>query len=508
MPARIRLFLLVLLVLLGLALAACAGAGQAPAADGGATEGMPWPDGLPPGEGAPIPESGLPDLALHDGALPTDGTVPQSDGPQLQDNTLPGWTWFNKGSAATDRQTLAAEFAKVGYSPPSGTYLLAARVLKDPGLGQPAFQYFSLGDTGLTFSSGQYWPASTVKLTAAVGALWTLGKYGLSGAAWVSFTDDDGAYSGSVKNLYDKAIIDSDNVAYNRLMEIAGFDEMNDQYLVAAHSLPKMVLQRRYTHPYPTSNLLTSPPIDYAEGSKTGQIPKRVGTGVHPSCPNEGNCITLFELMDVLRRVTLDGELPAGQRFPLQAVDVGQLKAALLAAPSDMEPGLSQALGHAVQVYNKSGEVWTDDRLDHGLVVDTVTGERFLLGWSMPYGSTSAAAASELSRQTLLALKKGTAKGPVLQEDAGVKILVNLKDNGPGTAPNSRSYTITVAAPGADAVELWADWWPLPPPAGPSPFFTLTYEFSGFGDRLLVVRATNQNKLTGFRAATVHINGP
>jgi hypothetical protein len=424
--------------------------------------------------------------------------------PPLRDDALTPWTWHQQSLALLDQSVLGKAFAAAGYAPPAGSYLLAVRVV--PGLAQPAFAYYSLAATATTYSAGAYWPASTVKLAAAVGALRTLGKHQLTGAASVSFTDDDGSYSGTVKSLYSQALEVSSNVAYNRLMEIAGFDEINDQYLTAAESLPSMVLQRRYTHPLPTSNLRTSPAIAYSEGALAGTLPKRVGVGQHPECPSEGNCVTLLELLDLMRRVTLHHELPAGDRFPLAAADVAALQASLEASPTRMEPGASQALGHPVKVYNKTGEVAGDDRLDHGLIVDTVGGARFLLALAMPYDTTSDAAASTLARQALLALVAQPAAGPALQRAAGSPITVQIDDQGPGKTPGTRAHRLTIAAPGADSLELFVDGYALPKPAGPSPWFLLDHDFSKAGDRLLVVRARAAGALVGYRALAVHLN--
>jgi hypothetical protein len=448
------------------------------------------------GDGEAPPDGGSPDGGSPDGSSP-DG------GGGLKDNTLPLKHWYWQGTRAADRASLAAALAKAGYTPPAGTYLLAAEVVG--GLGQPAFRYYSLGEAAFTFSSGKYWPASTVKLTAAVGALWTLKGYGLSGAATVTFTDADGAYAGTVTSLYQQAITVSSNVAYNRLVEIAGFDPLNDTYLVPDQGLPQLVIQRRYTHPTPTADLRTSPPIAYTEGAKKGTIPKRVGKGVHPSCPNEGNCTTLFELLDVLRRVNLHGQLPAAERFPLTTQDVNKLRAAMLKAPTFLEPGASQALKNKVEIYNKSGQVYGDDRLDHGLIVCPSTGERYLIAWSMPFQTTTEAQGSELTRRVLLALKGGAATAPPLQLEAGVKIAIQLTDLGPGAAASTRRYAIAVDAPGADALELWIDRYTLPAPAKSGAHFKLTHDFSGLGERLLVVRARAKGKLIGYRAARVKL---
>lgn len=472
------------------------------------------PSRLDRGPYQPLPEAGWPEARALESAPALDGDrgerdlgqldgkQPSPDGGQLRDDAIASWTWHDQCVVLLNQSALGAAFSAAGYTPPSGTYLLATRLVA--GLGQPAFQYYSLAGTALTYSQGHYWPASTVKLTAAVGALRTLGKQGLSGAAQVSFSDDDGSYSGTVKNLYAQAIEVSDNVAYNRLMEIAGFDEMNDQYLVAAESAPTLVLQRRYTHPLPSSSLRSSPPITYSEAGKSGQLPARTGVGQHPECPDEGNCITLLELLEVMRRVTLHGELPAADRLPLAAADVSGLQASLLTAPSDLEAGAAQALGHAVKVYNKPGEVYGDDRLDHGLIVDTVSGQRFLLATSMPYNTTSGADLSELARRALLALLAQPGGGLALQRTAGGAIVAQLDDGGP--VSGGRRYTLTLSAAGADSLELWVDGYALPKPAGPSPYFKLTHDFSKSGDRLLIVRASKGGAVVGYRALTVHIN--
>lgn len=446
--------------------------------------------------------NGAADASPADAWLPADGPQPDAPAP-LRDDALAPWDWYTQASKIANRQALTTAFAQAGYSPPTNLYLIAARVVA--GQGQPALELFSYKDTGFTYSPGHFWPASTVKLTAAVGALWTLGSYGLTGAAQVSFQDDDGSYSGTVANLYDKALSVSDNVAYNRLVELAGFDAFNDQFLVAARGLPQMVLQRRYTKPLPTSNLRTSPTIAYVEGAKSGTIPQRVGTGSHPECPSEGNCTTLFELLDGLRRVTLHDELPVAERFPLVASDASGLKAALLAAVTDMQPGAGQALGHPVTIYNKTGLVPGNDHLDHGLIVDNTSGERFLIALSLPYAaSTSSATISTVAKQTLLALKAAPAAA-TLQRDAGTKIMVQLDDKGPASG-GARAYDIKISAPGADRLSIWVDGWPIGSPTTPSPHFELSYQFSQAGERLMVVHALAAGQLIGYRALRIKVN--
>jgi hypothetical protein len=503
MIAAMRSYVLTCSLLLASGLIGCGENAPPGLADGPLVQPLPdlgSSEGLAGDLGAP---DGTPDILSKDGLSKGDRglDIQTSDGPKpppLRDDGKPAGDWFGQASQIASRNDLSAAFKTAGYTPPSSTYLIAARVV--PGLNQPALQIYSLAATGFTYSQGHFWPASTIKLAAAVGALWTLEGYGLTGDATVSFSDDDGTYSGTVAKLYDLALRVSDNVAYNRLVEIAGFDPLNDQLLVQSRGLPQMVIQRRYTKPLPSSNLRTSPAITFSEGAKSGTIPQRIGTGNHASCPKEGNCTTLFELLDVMRRVTLHGELPSGERFPLAAKDQQRLLTALQGATTEMQPGAGQALGHPLTIYNKPGQVYNNERLDHGLIVDNTTGERFLIAYSLPYNSTSAAVASTLTKQALAALKLLPADGATLQLDAGVKIVVQSDDKGPGSVPGTRAYRLTASAPGADELEIWVDGWRIGTLSSPAPHFVLDYAFNQSGDRLVVVQARAKGKLIGYRA--------
>ncbi|MFH1130223.1 MAG: serine hydrolase [Pseudomonadota bacterium] len=398
-------------------------------------------------------------------------------------------TWANLVHTATNTITLSAEFANNGYQLPSNTFLLAARVVQ--GVEQPAFEFFSLGETGFTYSPGNFWPASTVKLMAAVGALMTLGEYGLTGAANVSFTDAGGSYSGTVKNLYKKAIVISENSAYDRLMRIAGFDEMNDIYLTPEAGFPKMVLQRRYEV---GSNLRSSPAIAYQEGELSGQIPAREKSErEHTDCPNEANCTNLFELLEVMRKVTLHQELPKKDQFPLNQTDIDDLQQHLLECHSvRIKPGASAALGHSVKVYNKKGSCAEDDRLDHGLIVDQVTDEKYLIAFSMRYYNTSDADAAELTRQTLLALQANKGESPPLQYPAGIPVEIE-------TTPNSEGCAAKITAPGADSIRAWINSESQPVVLEDN----LTFELLPESSQIISVQALENNLPIGFQAFSV-----
>jgi len=302
-------------------------------------------------------------------------------------------------SSRLDSERIGAAFGAFGYSPPEGTHLLVGREIDgEPGV----FEWFSLGDSGLAPSQGRYWPASTVKVMTAVAALESLGKHGLNGSTRVSFVDEDGAYDGTVMSILEAAVRVSDNVAYNRTVELAGFDELNDRIL-PRWGLRHTTLQRRYTRPTEVTTLRRSPQMTWSLGGRHGVIPERVGVGRHPECPADGNCTTLYELLSVLRRLVLHRELPAAERFAIADEDADALLEAMRQSRTRLARGAEAALG-PVLVYNKTGTVPRDDRLDHGMVVQLSTGRRFLVALSIRWEGTRNTDAEELTRMALLAV--------------------------------------------------------------------------------------------------------
>ena len=81
---------------------------------------------------------------------------------------------------------------------------------------------------------------------------------------------------------------------------------------------------------------------------------------------------------------------------------------------------------------------------------------------------------------------------------------MSCQDQGPVAA--GRRYQITIAAPGADAIEVWVDGWALGSFTGPAPFFSRTHDFTKSGDRLMTVQARAKGAVVGYRVLTVHLS--
>lgn len=317
--------------------------------------------------------------------------------------------WFDWIFKKADRGWLISYFAKNGWGVPKDCFALIAPIRIQDGHLQ--MQYFSYGDTAFEYSmtmSGEerFWPASTVKLIASVMALIKLNAYGLSHKARLLFNDQEGHFEGTAEELCREAIIPSNNTAYNRLMEIAGFDEINDHYLPDVFGYPTMTLQRRYVRHKPEDNIRTSPVIVYEEGDKIGQIESRVSSGrMRSLCPRESNCTTLAELAETVFRVVFHDNLPADYRFPVYNDDVKMLNQVLLEAPSCIGKGVAEVLGNDALVYNKGGKVIGDDRLEVGVVSSADGNEKYLIALSMPYYEGVENETNLLAKRMILAMR-------------------------------------------------------------------------------------------------------
>lgn len=297
--------------------------------------------------------------------------------------------WYKQAQHNANKTYLAEYFKLIGYELPKHTYALIAPIKSTKN--KLSMQYYSYHNTAFEYSmtpDGQenYWPASTVKLAACLMALLTLKKYGLTSQAVISYTNIEGKYSDTVEKLCREAIIPSNNASYNRLMEIAGFDEINDQYLPNVFHFPKMVMQRRYVRRHPEDSVRISPEMQYAEGNLTGVIPERRSSGkMRPQCPRESNCTTLAELAEVMFRTVLHDELPDNRKLALSAAEMNRVRDALKKAPSCIGDGVAAIMGKSAIVYNKGGKVTADDRLEIAVVSSADKKERYLIALSTPY---------------------------------------------------------------------------------------------------------------------------
>jgi len=266
--------------------------------------------------------------------------------------------------------SLESALAAIGYRLPAGAGVYAAKVTKEAGTLNYDDYQAGAGALGTGF-----WPASSIKLLAALGALEFVGKQGFTGAASVSF---GGGAPRTIRSIYDAAIGVSSNADYDKLVEIAGVDWLNKEFLTPARGFPVTVIQRSYTV---GGNLRSTPAITLSEGSRRVTVPARNGR-VDTDCA-QGQCSNLFEMSESVRRVVLHNELPAPERFQIAESDVAGLTAALLAAEGWFEPAVAKVLGTGARIYGKPGQVPGRDCLDVTLI-EVRDGRRILLAATVP----------------------------------------------------------------------------------------------------------------------------
>jgi hypothetical protein len=254
------------------------------------------------------------------------------------------------GDGGAAPPTLAAALDAAGVPLPDGGALFGAVVHKDGAAGARFDEY----EAGGGARADGFWPASAIKVLAAVGALEFLADLGFTGSASVAF-DDDGEGNGdtwTVRDLVEAAVALSSNDAYDRLVEIAGVDWLNDEFLTPEHGFPDSVIQKSYVDAGPVE----SPAFTVTDGDVSVDVPPRVPSedfGV----PDGGNRSNLLELAMSVARVVLDADLPPGQRFSLDPADIADLQQSLLAADGFMRPGIDDVLGPDTLVYDKPGYV-------------------------------------------------------------------------------------------------------------------------------------------------------
>jgi hypothetical protein len=418
--------------------------------------------------------------------------------------------WHELVAAVTERKLLTAALADLEEIKETGVFLFVGEVV--PGVGQPAFDYYGLGDSAFVSSVGRYNVASAAKLAASVGALHALRKRGLTGAARVRVGPEADAFVGGVRDLIQLALIYSDNSAYNWLLRIAGHDELNSEVLNPAYGTPRMALQSLYGKDHKGETVGDSPEITAWEAGVTVHIPARPRRLNGLGCG--GNCTSLYEMQEVLRRVTLHWELPVEERYDLDPADVYYLRQVLLHARDGFGNAPRRALGAQAQVYSRFGNVPGLNFFDTALidvgacgpgVTDwgmAVNAPRYLFTLALPYENQDQGMhngglerVQAVTEAALRALAQRERKGPLAQQDAGVPIELSVTPD-----PGAPRRVIIRASAGPNAsVRAWVGRQPLfaSRAVGGS---TVVYSVDQPGDQVLVAEAWQGGRRVGYRA--------
>lgn len=346
--------------------------------------------------------------------------------PALRDDAVGPMAWKAKVERVLDTSALDAYFADVGYTPPAGTAAYAVRIVE--GAGGPGYQFYDAADGAFDMS---FWPASTIKLLAALAALEWVYAQGYTGAARV---DWDSGFGDVLRAIYERSIGVSSNIDYDRTLRAAGWDFTNATFLTPERGFPRTVI----TGSYASVEVRNPGGYTLTEGANSTYVPARAGLGEYGR-----NDTDLYELVEGVRRLMLDAEIPQDERFRIDPADVAAVQVALCGAtPSYFAAGAAAALGGTPTICHKPGWVPDNECLDHGLVT-APDGARYLIAASIPY-QANCPGLGTIARHMLAFLQSAPTEG-WLQADHGEVVI----QSDPGL--------LTIQTAGADEVIVWAD---------------------------------------------------
>jgi hypothetical protein len=300
------------------------------------------------------------------------------------------------GSGIVDSERLPELLAERGYVADKSFKALVVEVveLKEGG---HCYRYFDFN--GTANDRENWWPASNIKIFAAVGALVKLSEWGFGPKAILHF-----AYTTSklwsrdelpqkdrkrakelkhrarlkkkgkwkpledveitVSRLLRKAITHSDNRSYDRLVELADYEWLNDVLLADRYNLGRTTLQRSYGGRVRYADSWRGSLRHAAPLTVTHKKNKKVRTEsrsdrAYDDCPKQGNCTTLLNLTEVMRRVMMHESLAEAQRFAISPENLDLLRQALAGKRErglGVVNGLKQVFGaENVKIYHKPG---------------------------------------------------------------------------------------------------------------------------------------------------------
>ena len=179
-------------------------------------------------------------------------------------------------------------------------------------------------------------PASTVKLFAAIAAVQRIRALGFSPKAKVTFHSPKRAYEYTVRQLIEETLTHSNNITYNRLVQLASFDLLNGKFLTAKNGLPdsavvKAYAQKRWAKTGESASLRYAPRITIKERKKKHEIAASKGTH-RVKCASSA-CTTPRDLAEGMRRLMLQEQLPKKETFGLKKSDLVLIRKAMRTPP-------------------------------------------------------------------------------------------------------------------------------------------------------------------------------
>ncbi len=185
-------------------------------------------------------------------------------------------------------------------------------------------------------TSARIWgwnPGSTVKVFAAAAALSRLHQQGFTPDAVATFRGRQ-EETWSMTEIIHDAITKSGNMSYNRLVQLAGYDWLNEHFFdersgPAASAINGAYEISNWRRRGESKDLSFAPAIAVQEGERLWEREPAQGVST-PRCAGSA-CTHLQDLAEVMRRIGLHERLPPEQRLLLGDPEIALLRQALAA---------------------------------------------------------------------------------------------------------------------------------------------------------------------------------
>jgi len=293
-----------------------------------------------------------------------------------------------------DSARLAAILEARGFTTPERFKALIGEVHLTEG-GGPTTDWYDW--QGTSDDRDDWWPASSIKIYAAIAALEQSRAMGYTPSARLTYHyegEGEAPVRMRLRDIVRQALVPSNNMAFNRLVEFVGFDTLNRRFFSRRNGLASTTFLRSYSgriRDPETGHGVNrfSPRITIEHGRRSRELEARQGTGRF-SCPDQGNCTTLRDLAESMRRVMLHEHLPEHERFGLGEPELTLLRDSLVAERREHGALLVQAMQEGfgedvpLRIYHKPGYAyrWTSDVM---FVHRTDTDQRWIIAvaaWS------------------------------------------------------------------------------------------------------------------------------
>jgi hypothetical protein len=259
-----------------------------------------------------------------------------------------------------------------GYAAPDTFKAIVIEIVPD---GKGGFVYYPMDFSLTSKDRDNWWPASTVKIYAAVAALEQLRAMGFDPTKTeLTYQYEEAPETSKFEDILRRAITCSKNPDFDKLVEIVGSGPFNRKFLRPRHGINNTVMLRCYSGRTLNPDTgkctnRTSPEIIIRDKKKENTLPLRTFTETEGLvCENEGNCTTLADLTEVMRRVMMHESLPERERFRLGEKELLLLRDAMdsKGVHSGVADGIRAVfVNRPIKIFHKAGyaDGWFSDNV-------------------------------------------------------------------------------------------------------------------------------------------------